>query len=242
MPAATKSCAANRVVFYVKQTTVDDQSPQRRSRVEAEAQRRTTGTAPARRALRRRGRDVMAAELHHASSSPSQAELIALLDGIATSIVWLDADGAVVHLNEPAEDMFGISRNQAAGRSMRDLLKIQHRTRRRDQPRARRGRAVFASRDSIRGGTGRTTARARRDGDAVRSAGTLGRRDGRTRRHDSSPAHHARKRAADAARRQPRDGSAARARDQESARRPARARRNCSNGSSRTSRCTNTRP
>jgi len=64
----------------------------------------------------------MAAELHSAVKS-SQAELIALLDGIATSIVWLDADGAVVHLNEPAEDMFGTSRNHAAGRSMRDLLK-----------------------------------------------------------------------------------------------------------------------
>jgi hypothetical protein len=37
--------------------------------------------------------------------------------------LWLDADGAVVHLNEPAEDMLGIGRNQAAGRSMRDLLK-----------------------------------------------------------------------------------------------------------------------
>ncbi len=60
---------------------------------------------------------------HHGVVRPSQAELIVLLDGIATSVVWLDADGAVVHLNEPAEDMFGISRNQAAGRSMRDLLK-----------------------------------------------------------------------------------------------------------------------
>jgi len=35
-----------------------------------------------------------------------------LLDGIATCVVWLDADGAVLHLNEPAEDLFGISRNQ----------------------------------------------------------------------------------------------------------------------------------
>ncbi len=49
--------------------------------------------------------------------------LIALLDGIATSIVWLDGDGAVVHLNEPAEDLFGVSRNQAMGRAVRDLLK-----------------------------------------------------------------------------------------------------------------------
>jgi two-component system, NtrC family, nitrogen regulation sensor histidine kinase GlnL len=64
----------------------------------------------------------MATELHTVVR-PSQGELISLLDGIATSIVWLDADGAVVHLNEPAEDMFGVSRNQAAGRSLRDLLK-----------------------------------------------------------------------------------------------------------------------
>jgi two-component system nitrogen regulation sensor histidine kinase GlnL len=54
---------------------------------------------------------------------PTPLELIALLDGVATSIVWLDADGAVVHLNEPAEDLFGLSRNQALGRSLRELLK-----------------------------------------------------------------------------------------------------------------------
>ena len=54
---------------------------------------------------------------------PSIATLGELLDGIATCVVWLDADGAVLHLNEPAEDLFGISRNQAAGRAMRDLLK-----------------------------------------------------------------------------------------------------------------------
>ncbi len=54
---------------------------------------------------------------------PSPAELVGLLDGQATCLVWLDGDGAVLHLNEPAEDLFGISRNQAAGRSIRDLLK-----------------------------------------------------------------------------------------------------------------------
>jgi two-component system nitrogen regulation sensor histidine kinase GlnL len=54
---------------------------------------------------------------------PGPAELVTLLDGMATCILWLDADGAVVHMNEPAENLFGISRNQAAGRSARDLLK-----------------------------------------------------------------------------------------------------------------------
>ena len=52
---------------------------------------------------------------------PSTATLGELLDGIATCVAWLDADGAVLHLNEPAEDFFGISRNQASGRAMRDL-------------------------------------------------------------------------------------------------------------------------
>jgi len=52
------------------------------------------------------------------------AALVELLDGITTCVVWIDADGAVVHLNEPAEDLFGISRNQAAGRAIRDLLKV----------------------------------------------------------------------------------------------------------------------
>jgi len=54
---------------------------------------------------------------------PSLSELVSLLDGASTCIVWLDGDGVVIHLNEPAEDLFGISRNQAAGRTVRDLLK-----------------------------------------------------------------------------------------------------------------------
>ena len=57
------------------------------------------------------------------AARPSPAELVGLLDGQATCLLWLDGDGAVLHLNEPAEDLFGISRNQAAGRSIRDLLK-----------------------------------------------------------------------------------------------------------------------
>ena len=54
---------------------------------------------------------------------PASVELGELLDGQSTCIVWLDADGAVLHLNEPAEDLLGISRNQAAGRAIRDLLR-----------------------------------------------------------------------------------------------------------------------
>jgi two-component system, NtrC family, nitrogen regulation sensor histidine kinase GlnL len=54
---------------------------------------------------------------------PTGASLGELLDGLATCVIWLDADGAVLHINEPAEDLFGVSRNQAAGRALRDLLK-----------------------------------------------------------------------------------------------------------------------
>jgi two-component system nitrogen regulation sensor histidine kinase GlnL len=54
---------------------------------------------------------------------PTQTELCGLLDGVATCLVWLDGNGAVLHLNEPAEDLFGVSRSHAAGRSIRDLLK-----------------------------------------------------------------------------------------------------------------------
>ena len=64
----------------------------------------------------------MAADLRN-SSQPAQTELCGLLDAIATSVIWLDGDGAVLHLNEPAEDLFGVSRNHATGRSVRDLLK-----------------------------------------------------------------------------------------------------------------------
>jgi len=55
---------------------------------------------------------------------PAGTALGALLDGVSTCVMWLDADGTVLHLNEPAEDLFGISRNQAAGRPIRDLLKV----------------------------------------------------------------------------------------------------------------------
>ena len=37
--------------------------------------------------------------------------------------VWLDGDGTVLHLNEPAEDLFGVSRNTAGGRSLKELLR-----------------------------------------------------------------------------------------------------------------------
>ncbi len=84
----------------------------------------------------------MAAELR-AVARPTPAELTALLDGIATSIVWLDGDGAVVHLNEPAEDLFGLSRNQAMGRAVRDLLKSNVELEGVVEPRARGWRAVL---------------------------------------------------------------------------------------------------
>jgi two-component system nitrogen regulation sensor histidine kinase GlnL len=60
---------------------------------------------------------------HRSAVLPACAELAALLDGLATSVLWLDADGAILHLNEPAQDLLAVSRNQAAGRAIRDLLK-----------------------------------------------------------------------------------------------------------------------
>jgi two-component system nitrogen regulation sensor histidine kinase GlnL len=53
----------------------------------------------------------------------SAAELGPLLDGIVTCIVWVDIDGTVLHLNEQAEDFFGVSRNQVGGRPLKDLLR-----------------------------------------------------------------------------------------------------------------------
>jgi len=58
-----------------------------------------------------------------AVTRPASGALGDLLDGLAHCVIWLDADGAVLHLNEPAEDLFGISRNHAAGRAIRELLK-----------------------------------------------------------------------------------------------------------------------
>jgi two-component system nitrogen regulation sensor histidine kinase GlnL len=54
---------------------------------------------------------------------PATAELAQLLDGLATCVLWLDAEGAILHLNEPAEDLLAASRNHAAGRSVREVLK-----------------------------------------------------------------------------------------------------------------------
>jgi len=53
----------------------------------------------------------------------SAAELGPLLDGVVTCVVWIDADGTVLHLNEQAEDFFGASRNQLGGRPLKDLLR-----------------------------------------------------------------------------------------------------------------------
>ena len=54
---------------------------------------------------------------------PTGAELGPLLDGLATCVIWLDAAGVVLHLNEPAEDLLEQSRNQAVGRGIRELLR-----------------------------------------------------------------------------------------------------------------------
>jgi len=60
----------------------------------------------------------------HGFLRPSSTTIAELLDGIGTSVVWLDADGAVLHLNESAEDLFGMSRNHATGRAVRELLRF----------------------------------------------------------------------------------------------------------------------
>jgi two-component system nitrogen regulation sensor histidine kinase GlnL len=54
---------------------------------------------------------------------PTGTELVPLLDGLATCVIWLDAAGVVLHLNEPAEDLLEQSRNQAVGRGIRELLR-----------------------------------------------------------------------------------------------------------------------
>jgi len=54
---------------------------------------------------------------------PGVAEVAPLLDGLATSVIWLDTGGVVLHLNEPAEDLLEASRNQAVGRGIRELLR-----------------------------------------------------------------------------------------------------------------------
>jgi two-component system nitrogen regulation sensor histidine kinase GlnL len=54
---------------------------------------------------------------------PAASELSALLDGVSTCVIWIDADGAVLHMNERAEDLFSVGRNQAFGRAIRDVLK-----------------------------------------------------------------------------------------------------------------------
>ena len=57
-----------------------------------------------------------------ASAAPSTSELLSLLDGLATSVLWLDSDCVIQHINEPAEGLFGLSRKHAAGHTARELL------------------------------------------------------------------------------------------------------------------------
>jgi two-component system nitrogen regulation sensor histidine kinase GlnL len=59
----------------------------------------------------------------HTIYRPGIAEVATLLDGLTTCVIWLDAAGVVLHLNEPAEDLLEASRNQAVGRGIRDLLR-----------------------------------------------------------------------------------------------------------------------
>jgi two-component system nitrogen regulation sensor histidine kinase GlnL len=64
----------------------------------------------------------VAAELKRFARA-AQPELIQVLDGLATCVLWLDAEGTLLHLNEPAEDLFGVSRNTVGGRTLRELLR-----------------------------------------------------------------------------------------------------------------------
>jgi two-component system nitrogen regulation sensor histidine kinase GlnL len=52
-----------------------------------------------------------------------ERELIQILDGLTTCVLWLAGDGTVLHLNEPAEDLFAVSRNTAGGRALRELMR-----------------------------------------------------------------------------------------------------------------------
>ena len=145
----------------------------------------------------------MAAELR-AVARPTLAELTTLLDGIATSIVWLDGDGAVVHLNEPAEDLFGVSRNQAMGRAVRDLLKSNTELEG-VVSRARAAGAQYSRREiPFEAGPGAPPRVLDVTVTPFEAARPQRRRAGRAHRRDAAPAHHPRERAAHAARRQPR--------------------------------------
>ena len=64
----------------------------------------------------------MAAELKSFGRA-APPELIQVLDGLATCVLWLDSGGVLLHLNEPAEDLFGVSRNAVGGRTLRELLR-----------------------------------------------------------------------------------------------------------------------
>jgi two-component system nitrogen regulation sensor histidine kinase GlnL len=54
----------------------------------------------------------------------SSVDLGRLLDGLSCCVIWLDADGTLLHLNEPAEDLLSLSRNQACGRAIREVLRL----------------------------------------------------------------------------------------------------------------------
>jgi two-component system nitrogen regulation sensor histidine kinase GlnL len=67
------------------------------------------------------GEPLMAAQ---ASALPHRAmtEATRILDGLSTSVLIVDRAHSVLFLNVAAETLFGVSRNQARGRALRDLV------------------------------------------------------------------------------------------------------------------------
>jgi two-component system, NtrC family, nitrogen regulation sensor histidine kinase GlnL len=67
------------------------------------------------------GEPLMAAQ---ASALPHRAmtEATRILDGLSTSVLIVDRAHSVLFLNVAAETLFGVSRNQAKGRALRDLV------------------------------------------------------------------------------------------------------------------------
>ena len=148
-----------------------------------------------------------------------------LIGALATGILVLDADLCVVYANVAAQDLLAVSVNQARGKPFLSLVLEADSLKRLMRRALDTGETVSEREMSVidrPAGTG--TSRHRRHAHAARQRiRTQVPAAGNCRRH-AAPAHHARERADGAPRLEPPDGSAARTRDQESARRSARRR------------------
>ena len=158
-----------------------------------------------------------------APSALSHFDAADLLDALSTGIMMLDAQLCAVYANVAAQDLLAFSLKQARGRPFGDFLHDAEGLSRILRRALESGEGIADREVQVRpAGAPREVRTLDVTITPLRRAVTGTQLLLEIADTHAAPAHHARERPARAPRRQPPDGPPARARDQESARRPAR--------------------